>query len=71
MPPHMVCLMPLLGANGTVRRARVSLPLVPCLVDRQRYFLPGDLPPPAGDELRALYRPRLTAHRAQPVDASP
>ena len=54
---------------GTVRRMRVSLPLIPALLDGQRYFLPGDLPAPAGDELRAVARPKL--HKfARPVKAS-
>ena len=47
------------GANGTVRCVRISLPLIPALVDGQKYFLPDDLAAPAGEELRPLYRPRI------------
>jgi hypothetical protein len=63
----MVRIAPFLATNGMVRHLRISLPLVPCLLDGQKYFSPGALPPPAGDELRPLFRPRLTppsAHRA-------
>jgi hypothetical protein len=59
MPPHMVCLVPFLGSDGRVRHLRISVPLVACLVDGVRYFRPDDLPPPAGDDLRPLFRPRL------------
>jgi hypothetical protein len=55
----MVSTLPIQGANGTVRRVRISLPLVPCLLDGQKYFLPGDLAAPAGEELRPIARPRL------------
>jgi hypothetical protein len=48
MPPHMVCLVPFLGSDGRVRHLRISVPLVPCLVDSQRYYLPGDLPETPG-----------------------
>ena len=59
MLPHMVSTLPIQGANGTVRRVRISLPLIPALVDGQRYFLPDHLAAPAGEELRPLYRPRI------------
>ena len=44
---------------GTVRRLRISLPLIPDLVDNQRYWRPDDLPAPAGDELRSWSRPKV------------
>jgi len=45
------------GPSGT-RKVRISLPLVPDLVDGRRYFLPADLPPPEGQDLRGLSRPQ-------------
>ena len=60
MPPHMVFLFPFLTTNCQVRHLRITVPLVECLIDGVRYFRPGDLPPPSGDELRPLFRPRLT-----------
>jgi len=46
MQPHMVRLIPCLTPNAKVRHVRVSLPLVPHLVDGERYALPGDPLPP-------------------------
>jgi hypothetical protein len=65
MVPHMICVLPYLNSNAQVRHLRISVPLVPGLLDGEKYFRPDDLPPPAGDELRPLSRPRLTrsAHR--------
>ena len=64
MPPHMICVLPFLTSNATIRRLRISVPLVAPLLDGVRYFRPDDLPPPAGDDLRPLFRPRLTSpHR--------
>jgi hypothetical protein len=48
MPPHMVCLIPFLGSDGRVRHLPISVPLVPCLIDNTRYYLPGDLPETPG-----------------------
>jgi hypothetical protein len=59
MPPAMVRIYPHLTSNCTIRRLRISVPLVEALLDNQRYFLPSDLAEPRGDELRPLYRPRL------------
>ena len=56
----MVIVLPFLTSNATIRRLRISLPLVTCLLDGQKYFSPGDLPPLAGDDLRPMLRPRLT-----------
>jgi len=42
------------------------------LLDDQKYFLPNDLPAPAGDELRPLSRPRLRTmvkHVVQSIEA--
>jgi hypothetical protein len=55
----MTRIYPYLTSTGAVRHLRISLPLVECLIDNQRYFLPSDLAEPRGDELRPLYRPRL------------
>jgi hypothetical protein len=60
----MICLLPYLNSNAQVRHLRITVPLVECLIDGVRYFRPDDLPPPSGDELRPLLRPRLTSpHR--------
>ena len=64
MVSHMVSTLPIQGANGTVRRVRISLPLIECLVDGVRYFRPGDLPAPAGDELRPMLQPRIGQAKA-------
>jgi hypothetical protein len=48
MPPHMVCLIPFLGSDGRVRHLRISVPLIPSLLDNARYYLPGDLPETPG-----------------------
>ena len=63
MQPHMVRLLPHLNSNGQVQRLRISVSLVPGLVDRVRYALPEELPAPAGLELRAMGRPRITLSR--------
>jgi hypothetical protein len=60
MQPHMVRVYPFLTTACQVRHQRISVPLVACLLDRQKYFRPADLPPPTGEELRPLLRPRLT-----------
>ena len=59
MVPHMILLVVVPSESGT-KRVRISVPLVECLLDHQRYFLPGELPAPAGEELRAMSRPRIT-----------
>jgi hypothetical protein len=67
MPPHLVCLVPHLTTNCRVRHVRVSVPLIAVLVDNERYYLPDDLRAPVGEELRALYRPKI----AQPKPMRP
>ena len=64
MQSHMVRVFPHLTTACQVRYLRISVPLVPCLLDGVRYHMLDDLPPPVGEELRTLYRPRLT--RAAP-----
>jgi len=59
-PPRMVRLYPYLNSNAQVRHLRISVPMVEPLLDGQKYFRPDALPPPAGEELRPLLRPRLT-----------
>ena len=59
MPRAMICLLPFLTANCQVRRLRISVPLVPALLDGQKYFLESDLAEPAGLDLRSAFRPRL------------
>ena len=59
MAQSMILLVVVPSESGT-KRVRISLPLVECLLDHQRYFLPGELPAPAGEELRPMSRPRIT-----------
>ena len=58
MLAHMVSIVPHLTSACSVRHVRVSLPLVACLIDNERYFLPSDLPALAGHDLRPLFRPQ-------------
>jgi hypothetical protein len=60
MIPSMVSLVTVPSAASGVRRVRISVPLIDCLIDGVRYFRPGDLPPPEGEELRPMSRPRIT-----------
>ena len=69
MGATMVILIAIPSAASGVRRVRVSLPLVPDLIDRQKYFRPDDLPPPAGEELRPMCRPRITKAPRAPLPA--
>ncbi|HET9538868.1 MAG TPA: hypothetical protein VFP43_26555 [Mesorhizobium sp.] len=69
----MVFLATVASESG-VRHRRISLPLIPDLVDGRKYFLPGDLPPAAGEELRAMCRPnagKVLAARPLKSDRSP
>ena len=59
MAPHMVLLVAIPSAASGVRRVRISVPLIDCLIDGVRYFRPDTLPPPAGDELRPMSRPKI------------
>ena len=59
MAPSMVSLVTVPSAASGVKRVRISVPLVECLVDGVRYFRPGDLPPPEGEELRPMSRPKV------------
>ena len=60
MLPHMVSIVPHLTTNCRVRQLRISVPMIERLIDGVGYFRPDNLPPPAGEELRPLFRPRLT-----------
>jgi len=64
-----------LTTNCRIRHVRVSVPLIAALLDNERYYLPSDLPPAASDDLRPLFRPRLTltaSRRSSPHrDAAP
>ena len=53
----MVFLATVASESG-VRRRRISLPLIPDLLDGQKYFLPGDLPEARGEDLRPMVRPK-------------
>ena len=45
-------LVPHLTTNCRVRHVRVSVPLIAALIDNERYYLPNDLAPAKGEELR-------------------
>jgi hypothetical protein len=62
MPPHMVFIIPRLTTNWRIRRVRVSLPLIECLLDGRKYFRPGDpLPLPAEEFWPApIAQPKVT-----------
>jgi len=59
MAQSMILLVVVPSESGA-KRVRISLPFVECLLDHQSYFLPGELPAPAGEELRPMSRPRIT-----------
>ena len=72
MQPSMVAIVPHLTTNCRVRHVRVSVPLIAALVDNQRYYLPDDLAPACGEELRPMFRPRIShAAGAEPAIAGP
>jgi hypothetical protein len=48
MLPHMVRVMPHLTKTYQIRRVRVSVPMIPQLVDGVRYFGADDALPPVG-----------------------
>jgi hypothetical protein len=60
MIPSMVAMVTIPSAASGVRQVRISVPRIDCLLDNRRYFLPGDLPAPAGEGLRPMSRPRIT-----------
>ena len=66
MAPHMISIVMHLTTTCQVRRLRISVPLVESLLDGQKYFRPDDLPPPAGEDLRPLYRPRIAEANTPP-----
>ena len=55
---HMISLVSIPSAASGVRKVRISVPRVDCLLDGQRYFLPGDLPEARGEDLRPMVRPK-------------
>jgi hypothetical protein len=67
MIPSMILTMPFQTTAGNVRRLRISLPLVPDLLDGQKYFLPEALPAPVGEELRPIMRPRIASASSPPA----
>jgi hypothetical protein len=59
MAPSMVSLVTVPSGPSGTRRVRISLPLIECLVDNARYWMPDTLPPLAGQDLRGLSRPKV------------
>ena len=56
----MVISLAVLGGYGTLRRVRVSLPLVPALLDQaDKYSRPEDLPPLGKVDSQPIGRQRL------------
>ena len=55
----MVMMLPVSSGPSGVRRVRISLPLIEPLLDNSRYYLPDNLPPAAGQDLRGLSRPKV------------
>ena len=55
----MIVLVSVPSAASDFRRLRISVPLVECLLDGRKYFLPDELPPLAGTDLRSIRAPRL------------
>jgi hypothetical protein len=70
MAQSMVLVLPFSTANLQVRHLRISLPLVPSLLDGRKYHLPDTLPPPTGLELRSAFRPKFLdkSDKPQPLD---
>ena len=56
----MIMMFPYQTAVGTVRRIRVSLPLIPDLVDNTKYFRPDDVPALTRGERRAWSQPKVS-----------
>jgi hypothetical protein len=67
MQPYMVSIIPHLTTNCRVRHVRVSAPLIAALIDNQRYYLPDDLAPACGEELRPMFRPRISQPKPPPA----
>lgn len=55
----MVALVSIPSAASDVRKVRVSLPRIECLLDGRKYFDAEDLPPLSGTDLRSISRPKL------------
>jgi hypothetical protein len=58
MQPCMVITVPTLSGYGLVLHVRVSVPLIPCLIDGAKYVKPEDLPPPPSRDLRRIRQGR-------------
>ena len=74
MAQSMILLVVVPSESGT-KRVRISVPLIPDLIDNVRYWMPDTLPPPAGEELRAMCRPKpgkvLAARPLKSADRQP
>ena len=55
----MTMMLPVSSGPSGTRKVRISLPLVEGLLDGQKYFREGDLPPLTGQDLRGLSRPKV------------
>ena len=63
----MVALVTIPSSAAGVRLVRISVPLIAPLLDNQKYFLPGDLPPATGVDLRSMARPRIGGRATPPI----
>ena len=74
MIPSMVALVSVPSESG-IRHRRISVPMVEVLLDGKKYFREADLAPPAGEELRAMCRPKpgkvLAARPLKSADRQP
>jgi hypothetical protein len=59
MVATMVIRVPLLTTYAAVKHVDVSLPLVACLLDGEKYMDPRDVRPLAGQELRRARAPSV------------
>ena len=57
MDAHMIAMVAVSSESGVLRR-RISLPLIPDLIDNRKYYLPESIAEPRGEELRAQCRPK-------------
>ena len=57
----LFCVLPFQTTVGTIRRLQIAALwqwINRRMIDNARYYLPSDLAPAAGEDLRPLYRPR-------------
>jgi hypothetical protein len=63
MQPHMILIMPFQTTAGTVRRLRISLPLIADLIDGRKFFRPTRCRRPLARSCGRSPGPRLARRR--------